>query len=80
MQAPSPASESWTRSETGESGIFGVAVSGSNGHGLVHAQLTGPVLLSGGNAGAEGSLLALVACLGTGGYLLLRALGGKDEW
>jgi membrane protease YdiL (CAAX protease family) len=45
------------------------AVAGANG--LVRANLTGPSLLSGGDAGIEGSILALLLCLMVSAYLLL---------
>jgi membrane protease YdiL (CAAX protease family) len=41
--------------------------------GLVRGRITGPPLLSGGSAGIEGSLLALIPCLIVGAYLLTRA-------
>ena len=50
--------------------IFGV----SRGvDGLVHGQITGPALVSGGSAGLEGSVLALLLCLIVSAYLLTRA-------
>lgn len=50
--------------------VFGV----SRGvDGLVRGQITGSALLSGGNAGIEGSILALVFCLIVSAYLLARA-------
>jgi hypothetical protein len=50
--------------------IFGV---GQVLKGLVHSDLSGPALLSGGSAGLEGSAVALVLCLAVGAYLLARA-------
>jgi uncharacterized protein len=50
--------------------IFGVA---GGAKGLVRAELTGPALLTGGTSGIEGSVLALLACLAVGAYLLSRA-------
>ena len=41
--------------------------------GLVRAELAGPALLTGGTSGIEGSVLALLACLAVGAYLLSRA-------
>jgi CAAX protease family protein len=41
--------------------------------GMVGGRLEGPALLSGGNAGIEGSILALVFCLIVSAYLLARA-------
>jgi membrane protease YdiL (CAAX protease family) len=50
--------------------VFGL---GHHVNGLVHGQLTGPALLSGGSAGIEGSILALILCLLASVYLLVRA-------
>ena len=50
--------------------IFGVA---SGVKGLVRTELKGPELLTGRISGIEGSVLALLACLALGAYLLLRA-------
>ena len=50
--------------------VFGV---GHGVAGLVHGQITGPALLSGGSAGIEGSSLALILCLIVSAYLLARA-------
>jgi membrane protease YdiL (CAAX protease family) len=50
--------------------IFGVA---GGAKGLVRAELAGPALLTGGTSGIEGSVLALLACLAVGAYLLSRA-------
>jgi membrane protease YdiL (CAAX protease family) len=50
--------------------VFGV---GHGVDGLVHGQITGPALLSGGSAGIEGSSLALILCLIVSAYLLARA-------
>jgi len=49
--------------------IFGV---GKGAKGLVSGDLSGPALLSGGDAGIEGSVVALVLCVGVGAYLLVR--------
>lgn len=47
-----------------EGGLFGVTVSGSHGTvGLLKGVLTGPVALTGGEFGPEGSILAIVICL-----------------
>lgn len=46
-----------------QGGIFGVAVSGVTSNGLLRGELHGPPLLSGGSFGAEGSVIAVVACL-----------------
>jgi membrane protease YdiL (CAAX protease family) len=50
--------------------IFGV---GSGTQGLVRSELSGPALVSGGSAGIEGSIVALLFSLGVGAYLLVRA-------
>lgn len=50
--------------------VFGV---GRGVEGLVRAQLTGPGFLSGGSAGIEGSILALILCLLVSAYLLVRS-------
>jgi membrane protease YdiL (CAAX protease family) len=41
-------------------GVFGLAISGHTGQGLVDAQLTGPELLTGGTFGPEASLLVIL--------------------
>jgi membrane protease YdiL (CAAX protease family) len=50
--------------------VFGV---GNGAEGLVEGDLSGPVLLSGGSAGIEGSVVALLLCVVVGAYLLVRA-------
>jgi membrane protease YdiL (CAAX protease family) len=50
--------------------VFGV---GRGADGLVQGQLTGPAFLSGGSAGIEGSILALILCLVVSAYLLVRS-------
>ena len=50
--------------------IFGIS---GGATGLVRAELTGPMPLSGGASGIEGSILALGLCLVVGAYLLARA-------
>jgi membrane protease YdiL (CAAX protease family) len=50
--------------------LFGV---GSGAQGLMRGELSGPALVSGGSTGVEGSVVALLLCLGIGAYLLLRA-------
>jgi membrane protease YdiL (CAAX protease family) len=52
-----------------QGGVFGVAVSGTHSEGMLHATLTGPVWLSGGEFGAESSVVAVVIC-GTMGIAL----------
>lgn len=53
-----------------QDGVFGAA---AGAKGLLRAELTGPSLLSGGEIGIEGSILALAVVLASGLYLLLRA-------
>jgi len=50
--------------------IFGV---GKGIKGLMDGDLSGPVWLSGGSAGIEGSVVALLLCVVVGAYLLVRA-------
>jgi membrane protease YdiL (CAAX protease family) len=50
--------------------LFGV---GNGAKGLVEGDLSGPALLSGGSAGIEGSVVALLLCVVVGAYLLVRA-------
>jgi membrane protease YdiL (CAAX protease family) len=50
--------------------IFGV---GKGAKGLLSGDLSGPVWLSGGSAGIEGSVVALLLCVVVGAYLLVRA-------
>jgi len=50
--------------------VFGV---GTGAKGLVEGDLSGPALLSGGSAGIEGSVVALLLCVVVGAYLLVRA-------
>src|SRR5215203_3598908 len=50
--------------------VFGL---GRSADGLVRAQLTGPGYLSGGSAGIEGSILALILCLLVSAFLLVRS-------
>jgi membrane protease YdiL (CAAX protease family) len=50
--------------------LFGV---GSGTQGLMRGHLSGPALLSGGSAGVEGSLVALLLSLGFATYLLVQA-------
>jgi membrane protease YdiL (CAAX protease family) len=53
-----------------QGGIYGIAVSGNPITGWLKTELSGPVLLSGGSFGAEGSLVAVVICLATGVWLV----------
>src|SRR5215210_640634 len=50
--------------------LFGI---GTGAEGLVRGELSGPVLLSGGSVGVEGSMVALLVSLGVGTYLLVQA-------
>ncbi len=54
-------------------GIFGIAVSGKEGQGLLQPQLDGPTLLTGGTFGTETSILTVVICLMAGFYFLWKA-------
>ena len=53
--------------------VFSIAVSGQSGESWLHGTLTGPVWLSGGAFGAEGSVVAVVLCLAMTGVLLMLA-------
>jgi membrane protease YdiL (CAAX protease family) len=53
--------------------IFDVPVSGLEQDGLVEAQLSGPVLLSGGTFGLEASVIALTIATAAGLYLVVLA-------
>jgi membrane protease YdiL (CAAX protease family) len=54
--------------------IFDVPVSGTPQNGLVHAKLSGPVLLSGGGFGLEASLIAVVIATAAGLLLVVFAV------
>ena len=54
--------------------IFGVPISGLPSQGLVHAELRGPELLSGGRFGLEASVIAIVIASAAGAYLVIRAM------
>jgi len=54
--------------------IYDVPVSGTNAHGLVQAELTGPPLLTGNGFGLEASLIAIVIATAFGLYLLRLAI------
>ncbi|MCB8978317.1 MAG: CPBP family intramembrane metalloprotease [Ardenticatenaceae bacterium] len=56
-----------------QGGIFGVAVSGNEAQGLLQSTLTGPNILSGGQFGAEASMIAVIVCLAAGLILLKQA-------
>jgi membrane protease YdiL (CAAX protease family) len=57
--------------------IFGVAISGAHVKGLLRAAVTGPAWLSGGEFGAEASVVAVVACGCLAGWFLLRVVRSK---
>jgi membrane protease YdiL (CAAX protease family) len=54
--------------------IYDVPVSGLDQHGLVEAELSGPVLLSGGAFGLEASLIAMIAATAVGVWLVMQAV------
>lgn len=54
--------------------IFDVPVSGVDEHGLVQAKLSGPELLSGGQFGLEGSIIAIIIATGLGIYMIVLAV------
>ncbi len=56
-----------------QGGIFGVAVSGIEAKGLLQGTLAGPVLLSGGEFGAEASIFAVLVCLSAGIYFVWKS-------
>ncbi|RAX21948.1 MULTISPECIES: CPBP family intramembrane glutamic endopeptidase [unclassified Actinomyces] len=57
-----------------QGGIFGSDISGTGtGRGLFEARFTGPELLTGGDMGIEGSLVAVVVCTAAGLGLMLVA-------
>jgi hypothetical protein len=54
--------------------IFDVNVSGGEEHGLVHAQMSGPPLLSGGQFGLEASIIGLTIATAVGVWMVWLAL------
>ena len=56
-----------------QGGVFGVAVSGTTSRGLLQGTLDGPVWLSGGDFGAEASIVAIAICLSVAVVLLVLA-------
>ncbi len=56
-----------------EGGIFGAAISGHAPRGLVHSELVGSTVLTGGAFGPEASLVAVVLCFAAGVSLLVLA-------
>lgn len=59
-----------------QGGIFGVAVSGNAVTGLLQGELRGPELLSGGEFGAEASIVAVVVCVAGAAFYAARARRG----
>ncbi len=57
-----------------EGGIFGAAVSGGQGHGLLDTRISGPPLWSGGAFGPEASVAAVGVCLAVAAIFLWRAV------
>jgi uncharacterized protein len=58
-----------------QSGIFGIAVSGNEPlKGILQSSLSGPDWLSGGQFGAEASIVAVILCVGAGVYFTWRAI------
>jgi uncharacterized protein len=57
-----------------QGGVYGVNVSGLQVSGWLKSQLVGPELISGGNFGAEGSIVAVVICLLAFGLFLVMAI------
>ncbi|MBV6449648.1 MAG: hypothetical protein MHPDNHAH_00360 [Anaerolineales bacterium] len=56
-----------------QGGIFGVAVSGIESNGWLQAILNGPLLLSGGEFGAEASIFAVFVCLAAGAFFVWKS-------
>lgn len=56
-----------------QSGIFGLNTSGNSMHGLLKATTSGAELISGGTAGPEGSIFAVIFCFGAGIAMLISA-------
>ena len=61
-----------------QGGIFGVSVSGTGATGILQSTLTGPVWLSGGEFGAEASVVAIAICgtLGIALFFRVRSMNG----
>lgn len=58
--------------------ILGVPVSGNQVHGLFHAQLSGPTILSGGTFGLEASIISILVCAAVGaGFVGLAMRQGQ---
>ena len=56
-----------------QGGIFGVATSGIAEGGILQSTMTGPPILSGGDFGAEGTIVAVVVCVSAGVTMLWLA-------
>ena len=57
--------------------ILGIAVSGIAVDGLLESTLQGPPMLSGGEFGAEGSILTLVICVALAAFFARKAIAAK---
>ena len=55
-----------------QGGLFGVAVSGNQRPGLLQSTLQGPHILTGGEFGAEASLVTVILCFSAGLYFIWR--------
>ena len=64
-----------------QGGIFGVAVSGNETEGLLRGEMHGPAWVSGGEFGAEASVVATAVCGAAAVVLIMRVLrgGGRTE-
>ena len=56
-----------------QGGVFGVSVSGLATDGLLESELSGPALLTGGQFGAEASIITLVLGAAAGAWFLVRS-------
>ena len=54
--------------------LLGIPVSGIEITGLLRSSTSGPVLLSGGEFGAEASILAVIICTTLAGYFTRKAI------
>lgn len=54
--------------------LLGIPVSGVKVDGILHANLSGPTLLSGGSFGAEGSILTVVMCVAVAAWFGRKAI------
>ena len=60
-----------------QSGIFGIAVSGGLGEGLLLPRIAGPEWLTGGAFGVEASVVAVLFCMAAAIVVLIRAIRRK---